>query len=156
MNDIDVKPLCSDEMHLLKDLFIYNDYEEMVQNNSNAIDSGQIDIFGLFLKGSLIGELRVMYCNRDERFAKKGQRAYLYAFRIHKEYQGLGLGKYLLNYVIDQLTNIGYTEFTVGAEDDNERAKFIYRTFGFDILLDRIQEEYQGERYEYTLYLKQI
>lgn len=95
-----------------------------------------------------------MCTNSDERFAQKGKRAYLYAFRIHENHQGEGLGKQLLKYVVDNLSQYGYTEFTVGVEDDNERAKHIYQRFGFNKKISRIQEEYQGEKYEYNLYLK--
>ena len=151
-----VKPLNTEELYLLKDLFSYNDPEEMIQSNSQKIESGEIDIFGLFSNKVLIGELRAMYSNSDERFAQKGKRAYLYAFRIHENHQGEGLGKQLLKYVVDNLSQNGYTEFTVGVEDENERAKHIYQSFGFNIIIARIQEEYQGERYEYNLYLKSI
>lgn len=151
---MNVKPITIDELHLLKNLFCYNDPEEMIQSNSQKIVSGEIDIFGLFSDKKLIGELRVMYSNSDERFAQKGKRAYLYAFRIHENHQGKGLGKHLLKYVIDFLSQYGYTEFTIGVEDDNERAKHIYNSFGFNKIIARIQEEYQGDTCEYDLYLK--
>ena len=151
-----VKTLTSNELYLLKDLFRYNDPGEMIQSNSQKIKNGEIDIFSLFSDNRLIGELRVMYSNPDERFAQKGKRAYLYAFRIHENHQGEGLGKYLLKYVVDSLSQYGYTEFTVGVEDDNERAKHIYNSFGFNKIIARIQEEYQGEKYEYNLYLKSL
>ena len=154
MYDICIRTLRPNELHLLMGLFEYNDCNEMIQNNTNAINACSIDIFGLFLNGALLGELRVMYDNVDEKFANKGRRAYLYAFRIHKNFQGMGHGKQLLKYVINQLTDKGYSEFTVGVEDDNERAKHIYQNFGFNEIISRIQEEYQGEKYEYNLYLK--
>ena len=149
-----IKSLKIGELYLLSNLFCYNNLEEMIENNSRRIKTGEIDIFGLFSNKVLIGELRAMYSNSDERFAQKGKRAYLYAFRIHENHQGKGLGKYLLKYVIDNLTQNGYYEITVGVEDDNERAKHIYNSFGFDKIVSRIQEEYQGEKYEYNLYLK--
>ena len=149
-----IKSLKIGELYLLSNLFCYNNLEEMIENNSRRIKTGEIDIFGLFSDKELIGELRVMYSNSDERFAQKGKRAYLYAFRIHKNHQGKGLGKHLLKHVIDSLTQNGYYEITVGVEDDNERAKYIYNSFGFNRIVARIQEEYQGENYEYNLYLK--
>ena len=57
--------------------------------------------------------------------------------------------------VLDTLKDAGYSEFTVGVEDDNARAIHIYKTFGFSELIARKQEEYQGCSYEYSLYLKQ-
>ena len=148
-----IKRLSVNDLYLLNNLFSYNDLDEMIHNNTKKIRTGDIDIFGLFSHKELIGEIRVMYTHADKRFAWKGKRAYLYAFRIHKDFQGMGLGKLLLRSVIDSLYDKGYSEMTVGVEDDNERAKYIYKSFGFDKIIARVQEEYQGEKYEYNLYL---
>lgn len=149
-----IRALQADELEILTELYTYNDVNEMIKDNSVKIKSGIIDIFCLYENSVLIGELRVMYENEDKRFAVKDRRVYLYAFRIHKDFRGKGLGKYLLSNVINKLWKNGYTEFTVGVEDDNKKAEYIYKSFGFDKLIARIQEEYQGDKYEYNLYLK--
>ena len=100
-----------------------------------------------------IGELHAVYESDDERAVKK-KRAYLFAFRIHEDYQGRGYDKQLFHNVINTLTKHGYTEFTVGVEDDNARAKRIYDSFGFTELFARKYEYYQGDGYEYGLYLR--
>lgn len=48
----------------------------------------------------------------------------------------------------------GYSEFTIGVEDDNETAVHIYSKLGFTQLVGKISEEYQGDSYEYGLYLR--
>ena len=149
-----IKRLSSNELYLLGELFDYNDINEMMTSNSRKIENGEIDIFGLFLDSGIAGEIRVMYKNEDTLFAVKGKRAYLYAFRILEDFQGKGYGKYLLKQVIGQLVMNGYSEFTVGVEDNNEVAKHIYNSLGFNELIARKQEEYQGDKYEYSLYLK--
>ena len=93
-------------------------------------------------------------CGIALRMAAKGRRVYLYAFRILPEYQGKGLGKYLLNSVIQNLSDMGYSEFTVGVEDDNSKAIHIYKSFGFSEIIARKKEKYQGYAYEYNLYLR--
>ena len=102
----------------------------------------------------IIGELRVKYISGDNHFAEKGKRAYLYAFRIHKKYQGKGFGNFLLENVLTILTENGYSEFTVGVEDDNSRARYMYEKHGFIESVARIKESYQGDSYEYDLLLK--
>ena len=82
-------------------------------------------------------------------------RVYLSAFRVLKEYQGKGLGQNLLNFVIKDLEAKGYTEFTIGVEDDNENALHIYKKFGFNKIIARLNEEYEGNSYEYNLYLRE-
>ena len=149
-----IRKLSADELEILTELFDYKDIDNMLFENRRKINSGDIDIFCLFNDSRLIGELRVKYTNNDSLFAVKGKRAYLYAFRIHNDFQGMGLGKQLLENVIMMLKNQGYTEFTVGVEDNNECAKHIYNKFGFNKLLARRKEEYQGDVFEYNLYLK--
>ena len=64
------------------------------------------------------------------------------------------MGSFLMNGVISILVQKGHSEFTIGVEDNNDTAKHIYSKFGFTNLIGRINEEYQGDRYEYVLYLK--
>lgn len=149
-----VRSLTEKEIPLLDKLFEYNDLDDMIKENTENIRKGIIDIFALFADNELIGELRVKYQSEDELEAIRGKRAYLFAFRICKDYQNSGLGKYLLKNVINILENKGYCEFTVGVEDNNEKALHIYESFGFKEIIARKTEQYQGDSYEYNLLLK--
>lgn len=68
----------------------------------------------------------------------------------------MGLGKLLMKTVLGALAAEGYSEFTIGVEDDNDRALHIYKSFGFSGIIARKYEEYQGDEYEYNLYLKRL
>lgn len=83
-----VRTLHTEELNLLFQLYQYNNPKEMLTENARDINDKKIEIFGLFRKDRLIGELHVAYVNEDERFAVRNRRAYLFAFRIHEEYQG--------------------------------------------------------------------
>lgn len=146
--------MAEQDLRILTELFDYNDVEQMIQECTRDIQSHKIDIFVMYEQNVLIGELHVMYENEDENYAVRNRRAYLFAFRIREGYQNQGYGNRLLREVISDLQEKGYTEFTVGVEDDNKRAIHLYRSLGFDEELLRNQEEYQGDVYEYTLYLK--
>lgn len=149
-----VEKLAVKDLYTLTKLFDYKSAEEMICECTRDIQNGNIDIFVLYENSVLIGELRVMYENRDENFAVRGRRAYLFAFRIHKDFRNKGYGKYLLKTVLNVLKEKGYCEFTVGVEDDNLRAVHVYQDMGFNEFVLRKQEEYQGDKYEYNLYLK--
>ncbi|MBR2409631.1 MAG: GNAT family N-acetyltransferase [Lachnospiraceae bacterium] len=149
-----IEKLAVHDLFRLTELFEYNNAEQMISECTRDIQNGSIDIFVLYENDVLIGELHVMYENDDENFAIRGKRAYLFAFRVHKEYQNKGYGTYLLKTVLTLLKGDGYYEFTVGVEDDNSRAIHMYQALGFNELLLRKQEEYQGDAYEYNLYLK--
>ncbi len=149
-----VRKLKTTELPILTQLFNYKDIDDMIVENTRNIENGIFDIFALFDNNSLIGELHVKYDNEDKDFAEKGKRAYLFAFRIHKDYQGKGLGSYLLKTVIDELNANGYHELTVGVEDDNILARYMYEKYGFIQPIARIKETYQGDSYEYDLLLR--
>jgi ribosomal protein S18 acetylase RimI-like enzyme len=77
------------------------------------------------------------------------------AFRVVKEYQGKGIGQYLLNYVIEKVKEQGYSEITIGVEDNNENAKHIYSKLGFTEFIKRDH----GDKYDpcdYNVYLKRL
>ena len=149
-----VRNLIIAELPLLLQLFNYKNVDSMIVENTRDIENGVIDIFALFDDAKIIGELRVKYITDDNRFTEKGKRAYLYAFRVHQKYQGKGLGGFLIENVLTTLSENGYSEFTVGVEDDNTRARYMYEKYGFTESIARIKESYQGDSYEYDLLLK--
>lgn len=150
---MNVTTLDVQELHRLTELYNYNDIDEMITKCTDEIQKNIIDIFVLSNDSKLIGELHAKYQSDDDNFAVRGRRAYLFAFRVHKNYQGKGYGKYLIKEVIEILKEKGYSEFTIGIEDDNLIAHHIYHSLGFNELLLRKKEEYQGDFYEYNLYL---
>ena len=99
--------------------------------------AGAVDIFVLFDGQRPAGELPVRYESEDERYALRGRRACLFAFRIRQDLQGRGLGTHLLKTVPASL------------------ALHMYRAMGYGRLVLRAREAYQGDEYEYHLYLKQ-
>ena len=151
-----VRKLKVSEIPKLTELFKYKDVNEMIVENTKEMENGVIDIFALFDGDKIIGELRAKYISDDKRFAEKDKRTYLYAFRIHQKHQGKGLGNFLLENVLESLEENGYGEFTVGVEDDNSRARYMYEKHGFTETIARIKESYQGDSYEYDLLLKRI
>ncbi len=149
-----IEKLGVQDLCILTELFDYNNVEQMISECTKDIQNGMIDIFVLYDNDILIGELHVMYESDDEICAIRDRRAYMFAFRIREDYQNKGYGTYLLKSVLDALKENGYCEFTVGVEDDNDRAIHMYQALGFTEFLLRKQEEYQGDAYEYNLYLK--
>lgn len=151
---MEVRKINLDEIDELKKLFKHNDFEKYKLDLINDIKNGIRDIYVMHDNEKIIGELTVYYKDKSELEVIENTRAYLSAFRILKEYRGKGLGQNLLNFVIKDLQENGYTEFTIGVEDDNENALHIYKKFGFNKVIARLSEEYEGNSYEYNLYLR--
>ena len=154
MPDLTIRPMTASELHALTALFDYNDVPAMIAENTRLIESGDFSIYLLFEDGELIGELHVTWRSDDPLAAVDGQRAYLSAYRIREERQGLGYGQFLLSGVIEAIEARGYREITIGVEDGNLRAKHLYRKYGFTEFVARRSESYQGDSYEYDLLLR--
>jgi len=149
-----VERLAADDLSMLTELFDYPDARQMISECTRDLQNGKIGIFVLFDRGILIGELHAMYDSDDADAAVRGRRAYLFAFRVREEFQNRGYGTHLMKTVLSVLKEDGYSEFTIGVEDDNARAIHMYQALGFTELIARRQETYQGDAYEYGLYLK--
>lgn len=151
-----VRRLTIPELPILTELFDYKDVDGMVQKTAKFMQSGCCDIFVLFREKELFGEVHVGYCSTDEEEALPGKRAYLFAYRVKKGHHNKGLGTFLLRRVLGELEAQGYTEFTIGVEDDNEVAKHIYDKVGFrEVIGRRIgQDDEESDPYEYNLLLR--
>lgn len=146
------------EFEKLKKLFPDNEkmwikYKTM---RLEQFEKKEIDIFVIKDNEKFIGEITVSYkSNELETETIPNKRVYLQAFRVDKKYQGKGLGQKLINYCMDYLIGIGYTQFTIGVEEDNKIAKHIYFKLGFTNAIDKgYGDEFDPS--EYTLYLKDI
>lgn len=143
-----------EELEKLKNLYVYENFEEIKKQIIDDISNGIKDIYVITENENLIGEITVTYKSDLPNETIPDIRVYLNAFRVHKDYQDQGLGQKLLKYVISELENKGITEFTVGVEDDNENAKHIYEKFDFTEIIDRGEETVKGRTYQYNLLLR--
>ena len=155
---INFRKIKKEEFDKLKSLFP-GDEELWIKYKKKRMEqfkNQEIDVFVSTNGENSIGEITVNYKSHAlETETIPNKRCYLEAFRIDKRYQGQGLGQRLINYCINCLTENGYTEFTIGVEDNNEIAKHIYFKLGFNKAIDRGHGD-EFDSCEYTLYLKQI
>ncbi len=126
-------------------------YREKRLKEFNAEET---DTYVIEFNNKFIGEVSVNYvCHDLHTETIPNQRVYFQAFRLDKQYQGKGLGQKLIQYVLNDLESRGYTEFTIGVEDDNEIAKNIYFKFGFTEEIDKGHGN-EFDPTDYTLYLR--
>lgn len=85
---------------------------------------------------SLIGELYIFWDSEDKDEANGRDRAYLSAFRVEKNFRGLGLGKKLMEKVLQRIKEKGFKKVTIAADnDDAERLIAMYKSWGFTELI---------------------
>lgn len=147
-----------EEFDKLKRLFPGDDdlRKKYKKQRLEEFKKNQIDVFIIENENEFVGEITINYANHDLLTETiPNQRVYFEAFRVDREFQGKGLGQELMDYCINTLVNEGYTEFTIGVEEDNERAKHIYFKYGFTEAIDKGQGD-EFDPSEYTLYLKRL
>lgn len=131
-------------------------WEKYKDQQLYRFENKELDIFVIEDNNTFVGELTINYVSQTLKSETiPNQRVYLEAFRIDKDYQGKGLGQKLIEYCISFLSEIGYSEFTIGVEDDNEIAKHIYFKNGFTEAIDKGNGN-EFDHCKYTLYLKSI
>ena len=157
MNDI-FRKIEKDEFDRLRDLFPDNEQMWLKYRDKRwkEFDQKEIDVYVIEQNHDFIGELSVHYKSRDlASEAIPNQRVYLHTFRLDKKHHGLGLGQKLIQFVLSDLERQGYTEFTVGVDEDNKRAKHIYWKLGFTKAIDKGYGD-ELDPSDYTLYMRSI
>ncbi|MDR3149973.1 MAG: GNAT family N-acetyltransferase [Oscillospiraceae bacterium] len=146
------------EIPQLAELFTAFDNNVLILGRRKMIESGEGDIFTFEDNGRMIAEISVnyYYAGGDADFAVSGKRACLSALRVLPEYQGRGLAQSLITSILDVLREKGYTEATIGVEDDNTVARHIYSKLGFTTFIKRCSETFQVDSFDFNLYLKTI
>ena len=155
MNDV-VRKVKPKELVKLNPIYMVANQERFLRERKARIKNRDVDIYVLEHDGMFIGEITVVYHHfMGKDYTVPGKRVYLEAFRVLDICRGKGYGQYLLNEVINKVREQGYSEITIGVEDDNENAKHIYSKYGFTELI----KKERGDEYnpgEYSLYLKRF
>ena len=148
------KCISKDEFDKLKSLAPNgSNWEKYRKQVFSRMDNHELDIFVLERDNEFVAELTVNYVNHNlQAETIPNVRVYLEAFRVRMDLQKQGLGQKLISFVISYLKDRGYTEFTIGVEDDNKIAKHIYFKYGFTKEID-YGEGTEFDSSSYTLYL---
>ena len=149
-----VRKISMDETDFLENLHNHKNFAHYKKKVEDRIFRRVADVYVLEINEKIIGEITVHYGEKSPMETIAGRRVYFSAFRILPEYRGNGYGKMFLNEITSLLESEGYTEFTIGVEDSNEKAAHIYKTLGFTKIIANLSEIYEGDYYEYKLLLK--
>lgn len=152
--DYVVRPLMINEFNQLNNIWPYEAYPISTASTFEELVNGEVECFVIAQGKTLVGELWATSKMANPDQSIDGKRVYLFAYRVKSEEQGKGLGKRLLNETITYYKKRGYTEFTIGVEDDNARAKHIYEVMGFTEFVCRCCGEYEGSPFECDLLLR--
>lgn len=87
-----------------------------------------------FLDGEEIGQCWTHSCGEFTNHQEVQDWVYIDWLGVEAEFQGRGLGKYLLEYTLYELKKVGYKHTTLSANWDNYPALLLYTNLGFRII----------------------
>lgn len=93
--------------------------------------------------GALLGEISLVREMPDPEYTIPHKRAYVSHLIVKKDCRRLGIGKALVEHVVEQAKQMGLQELTIGVDLDNYPALKLYTAAGFDRVL-LIDEDRQG------------
>ena len=151
-----VRTILPEELEKLNPLFMARDQARFLRERAAHIVDRVTDTYVVEQGDQFIAELTIFYHKGDGAdYTIPNRRVYMEAFRVLPAYQGQGVGQYLLARVIEQVKAQGFSEMTVGVEDENKNAGHIYAKFGFTEFVRRDH----GDEYDpcdYNVYLKRL
>ncbi|MEG1706010.1 MAG: GNAT family N-acetyltransferase, partial [Clostridia bacterium] len=81
--------------------------------------------------GKFIGEIACVYEMNDPDYTVPNQRIYVSRLIVKPEYRNNGIGGILIDFIIDKIKKMGYSEISIGVDKDNEAALHLYHKKGF-------------------------
>ena len=151
-----IRKILKEEFVKLKEMFPGNEelWIKYKAQRLKQLEDKEIDVYVIEEEEKFLGELTVNYTSNELLTETiPNIRVYFEAFWIDKKYQGKGLGQKLIEYTINDLKEKGFKEFTIGVEEDNQKAKHIYFKYGFTQAMDYGKGD-EFDPSEYTLFLK--
>ncbi len=85
--------------------------------------------------GALLGEISLVFDMNDPDYTIPLKRAYVSHLIVKKGCRRQGIGRSLVEYVIEQATQMDFKELTIGVDLDNFAALRLYTKAGFDRVL---------------------
>lgn len=87
------------------------------------------------VKDEYIGEISLVFDMNDSDYTIEKQRIYVSRLIVKREYRRKGIGRKLLDFVIEESKKMGYSELSVGVDLDNYAALKLYLDAGFNNII---------------------
>lgn len=120
---------------------------EFTEKFRNEIENGNRVVFIYRINDEFIGEIACVFDMKDSDYTIPKKRIYISRLIVKKEYRNQGIGGILIDFILEQVKEMGYKEATIGVDKDNVSALNLYKKKGFTTVLFDGKDEY-GEFYK--------
>lgn len=118
------------------------DKQPKAQKWLNEIKAGDRLSYAYTVHDEFLGEGSLVLKTDDPQYAIPGVRVYLSRLVVKREYRNHGIGKTLVDYLCKRAKELGFSEISIGVDQDNAVALHIYRAKGFNQILYEGEDEY--------------
>lgn len=132
--DIDEYPKCRNIWNMEN-----NPYSEKFKKQ---IINGERFVYIYTVNGAFIAEGNLVINEADPDYFIPDKRIYLSHMITKKEYRNQGIGSIMLDYLINQASDMGYSEIALGVDIDNCNAIHLYKKKGFHTIIGEFEDEY--------------
>ena len=138
-----IKTLAVEDFPRCAELWDLKKQRTLAERFYSELQSGNRVTYVCEDEGALLGEISLVFKMEESDYTVAGKRAYVSHLVVKKEHRRKGIGKALVEYVIEQAKQMGLRELTIGVDLDNYPALKLYTAAGFDRVL-LIDEDRQG------------
>ncbi|MBQ4207377.1 MAG: GNAT family N-acetyltransferase [Clostridia bacterium] len=138
-----IKTLAVEDFPRCAELWDLKKQRTLAERFYSELQSGNRVTYVCEDEGALLGEISLVFKMEESDYTIAGKRAYVSHLVVKKEHRRKGIGKALVEYVIEQAKQMGLRELTIGVDLDNFAALRLYTKAGFDRVL-LIDEDRQG------------
>lgn len=138
-----IKTLAVEDFPRCAELWDLKKQRTLAERFYSELQSGNRVTYVCEDEGALLGEISLVFKMEESDYTIAGKRAYVSHLVVKKEHRRKGIGKALVEYVIEQAKQMGLRELTIGVDLDNYPALKLYTAAGFDRVL-LIDEDRQG------------
>jgi len=107
-------------------------HAEMSKTWYEQLLSGNRIIFVYMENGEFLGEGDIVFNINDPDYTIANKRIYLSRMIVREENRCRGIGKIILDYLVNYAKNSGYEEMSLGVDIDNIGARWLYEKNGFN------------------------
>lgn len=115
---------------------------ELADRFYRELVSGNRTTYIYRIGGAFIGEISVVKEEDDPDYTIPGERLYLSRLIVKDNHRRQGIGRRLVDHVVEEARSQGYKELSVGVDIDNYPALKLYVEAGFDKVIFIGEDEY--------------
>lgn len=120
---------------------------EFTEKFRKEIESNNRVVFIYKENGKFIGEIAYVFDMKDSDYTIPNKRIYISRLIVKSTHRNKGIGGILIDYILNEVKRMGYSEATIGVDKDNLSALHLYKKKGFTKVIFEGKDEY-GEFYK--------